>query len=141
MSRDTIFRMASTSKPVTIAAAMILLDEFRRTPNAVLFATSLVLFGLAQARMFVLSRALASTAARERSLRNSTASFVTAIDVDGVRVASLSVTFCRSHIHPCDEPNCRIGVEAAISRDRVRGRPHHRLRRSPSPVSRWRSPD
>ncbi|WP_127503046.1 serine hydrolase domain-containing protein [Actinoplanes solisilvae] len=29
MSRDTIFRMASTSKPVTIAAAMILLDECR----------------------------------------------------------------------------------------------------------------
>ncbi|MFD0597254.1 serine hydrolase domain-containing protein [Catellatospora coxensis] len=29
MSRDTIFRMASTSKPVTVAAAMILLDECR----------------------------------------------------------------------------------------------------------------
>ncbi|MET3292493.1 UNVERIFIED_CONTAM: CubicO group peptidase (beta-lactamase class C family) [Brevibacillus sp. OAP136] len=29
MSRDTIFRMASTSKPVAIAAAMILLDECR----------------------------------------------------------------------------------------------------------------
>ncbi|MBE2978205.1 serine hydrolase domain-containing protein [Priestia megaterium] len=29
MRRDTIFRMASTSKPVTIAAAMILLDECR----------------------------------------------------------------------------------------------------------------
>ncbi|MGI5273470.1 serine hydrolase domain-containing protein [Nonomuraea sp. CA-218870] len=29
MSRDTIFRMASTSKPVTIAAAMVLLDECR----------------------------------------------------------------------------------------------------------------
>ncbi|MFI9593926.1 serine hydrolase domain-containing protein [Nonomuraea sp. NPDC052265] len=29
MSRDTIFRMASTSKPVTMAAAMILLDECR----------------------------------------------------------------------------------------------------------------
>ncbi|MEH7375392.1 serine hydrolase domain-containing protein, partial [Neobacillus drentensis] len=27
MRRDTIFRMASTSKPVAIAAAMILLDE------------------------------------------------------------------------------------------------------------------
>jgi hypothetical protein len=27
MRRDTIFRMASTSKPVTMAAAMILLDE------------------------------------------------------------------------------------------------------------------
>src|SRR5215210_5489817 len=27
MRRDTIFRMASTSKPVTIAAAMVLLDE------------------------------------------------------------------------------------------------------------------
>ncbi|WP_131802509.1 serine hydrolase, partial [Bacillus nitratireducens] len=27
MRRDTIFRMASTSKPLTIAAAMILLDE------------------------------------------------------------------------------------------------------------------
>ncbi|MET0324431.1 MAG: EAL domain-containing protein, partial [Ilumatobacteraceae bacterium] len=57
---------------------------------AVLFATSLVLFVLAQARMFVLSRTLASTAARERSLRNSAASFVTAIDVDGVRVAALA---------------------------------------------------
>ncbi|MFI7107516.1 serine hydrolase domain-containing protein [Nonomuraea sp. NPDC050227] len=29
MSRDTIFRMASTSKPVTMAAAMVLLDECR----------------------------------------------------------------------------------------------------------------
>ncbi|MEU8151460.1 serine hydrolase domain-containing protein [Nonomuraea sp. NPDC048901] len=29
MRRDTIFRMASTSKPVTIAAAMVLLDECR----------------------------------------------------------------------------------------------------------------
>lgn len=29
MRRDTIFRMASTSKPVTIAAAMILIDECR----------------------------------------------------------------------------------------------------------------
>ncbi|MEW9552258.1 serine hydrolase domain-containing protein [Nonomuraea sp. NPDC050783] len=29
MSRDTIFRMASTSKPVTAAAAMVLLDECR----------------------------------------------------------------------------------------------------------------
>ncbi|NUW46336.1 serine hydrolase domain-containing protein [Nonomuraea rhodomycinica] len=29
MSRDTIFRMASTSKPVSIAAAMVLLDECR----------------------------------------------------------------------------------------------------------------
>ncbi|MEU6414019.1 serine hydrolase domain-containing protein [Microbispora sp. NPDC046933] len=29
MCRDTIFRMASTSKPVTIAAAMVLLDECR----------------------------------------------------------------------------------------------------------------
>ncbi|MFC7247601.1 serine hydrolase domain-containing protein [Catellatospora aurea] len=29
MRRDTIFRMASTSKPVTVAAAMILLDECR----------------------------------------------------------------------------------------------------------------
>src|SRR5689334_21387812 len=29
MRRDTIFRMASTSKPVTMAAAMILLDECR----------------------------------------------------------------------------------------------------------------
>ncbi|WP_330461154.1 beta-lactamase family protein [Streptomyces sp. NBC_00820] len=29
MSRDTVFRMASTSKPVSIAAAMILLDECR----------------------------------------------------------------------------------------------------------------
>ncbi|MGW0605871.1 serine hydrolase domain-containing protein [Streptomyces sp. NPDC002640] len=29
MSRDTIFRMASTSKPVTVAAAMVLLDECR----------------------------------------------------------------------------------------------------------------
>ncbi|MFD0587258.1 serine hydrolase domain-containing protein [Paenibacillus sp. GCM10027627] len=29
MSRDTIFRMASTSKPVTMAAVMILLDECR----------------------------------------------------------------------------------------------------------------
>jgi CubicO group peptidase (beta-lactamase class C family) len=29
MSRETIFRMASTSKPVTVAAAMILLDECR----------------------------------------------------------------------------------------------------------------
>ena len=29
MQRDTIFRMASTSKPVTIAAAMVLLDECR----------------------------------------------------------------------------------------------------------------
>lgn len=29
MGRDTIFRMASTSKPVTMAAAMILLDECR----------------------------------------------------------------------------------------------------------------
>jgi CubicO group peptidase (beta-lactamase class C family) len=29
MRRDTIFRMASTSKPVAIAAAMILLDECR----------------------------------------------------------------------------------------------------------------
>ncbi|WP_238011877.1 serine hydrolase domain-containing protein [Dactylosporangium sp. AC04546] len=29
MQRDTIFRMASTSKPVTVAAAMILLDECR----------------------------------------------------------------------------------------------------------------
>ncbi|MFI6816806.1 serine hydrolase domain-containing protein [Nonomuraea sp. NPDC050328] len=29
MSRDTIFRMASTSKPVTMAAGMILLDECR----------------------------------------------------------------------------------------------------------------
>ncbi|KAB8181553.1 serine hydrolase, partial [Nonomuraea phyllanthi] len=27
MRRDTIFRMASTSKPVSIAAAMVLLDE------------------------------------------------------------------------------------------------------------------
>ncbi|MER8036773.1 serine hydrolase domain-containing protein [Streptomyces hydrogenans] len=29
MSRDTVFRMASTSKPVTVAAAMILVDECR----------------------------------------------------------------------------------------------------------------
>ncbi len=29
MRRDTIFRMASTSKPVAIAAAMVLLDECR----------------------------------------------------------------------------------------------------------------
>src|SRR5215210_8152710 len=29
MRRDTIFRMASTSKPVSIAAAMVLLDECR----------------------------------------------------------------------------------------------------------------
>ncbi|MBO1335631.1 serine hydrolase [Streptomyces sp. VRA16 Mangrove soil] len=29
MSRDTIFRMASTSKPVSVAAAMVLLDECR----------------------------------------------------------------------------------------------------------------
>ena len=29
MRRDTIFRMASTSKPVTVAAAMVLLDECR----------------------------------------------------------------------------------------------------------------
>ncbi|WP_049557475.1 serine hydrolase domain-containing protein [Nonomuraea sp. SBT364] len=29
MGRDTVFRMASTSKPVTIAAAMVLLDECR----------------------------------------------------------------------------------------------------------------
>lgn len=29
MSRDTIFRMASTSKPVAVAAAMVLLDECR----------------------------------------------------------------------------------------------------------------
>ncbi|GAA2670711.1 serine hydrolase [Nonomuraea recticatena] len=29
MRRDTIFRMASTSKPITIAAAMVLLDECR----------------------------------------------------------------------------------------------------------------
>jgi CubicO group peptidase (beta-lactamase class C family) len=29
MARDTIFRMASTSKPVTMAAAMVLLDECR----------------------------------------------------------------------------------------------------------------
>ncbi|PNE38115.1 hypothetical protein AOB60_28760 [Streptomyces noursei] len=29
MRRDTIFRMASTSKPVTMAAAMVLLDECR----------------------------------------------------------------------------------------------------------------
>ncbi|MDF2712086.1 MAG: serine hydrolase, partial [Nonomuraea muscovyensis] len=29
MQRDTIFRMASTSKPVSIAAAMVLLDECR----------------------------------------------------------------------------------------------------------------
>ncbi|MER5349020.1 serine hydrolase domain-containing protein [Kitasatospora sp. NPDC002551] len=29
MSRDTVFRMASTSKPVTVAAAMVLLDECR----------------------------------------------------------------------------------------------------------------
>ncbi|WP_380285919.1 serine hydrolase domain-containing protein [Kitasatospora purpeofusca] len=29
MARDTIFRMASTSKPVTVAAAMVLLDECR----------------------------------------------------------------------------------------------------------------
>ncbi|NRQ40940.1 beta-lactamase family protein, partial [Nonomuraea sp. NN258] len=29
MSRDTIFRMASTSKPVTAAAAMVLVDECR----------------------------------------------------------------------------------------------------------------
>ncbi len=29
MSRDTIFRMASTSKPVTVAGAMVLLDECR----------------------------------------------------------------------------------------------------------------
>lgn len=29
MTRDTIFRMASTSKPVTVAAAMVLLDECR----------------------------------------------------------------------------------------------------------------
>ncbi|MFF0264107.1 serine hydrolase domain-containing protein [Kribbella sp. NPDC004536] len=29
MQRDTIFRMASTSKPVTVAAAMVLLDECR----------------------------------------------------------------------------------------------------------------
>ncbi|MFF9344598.1 MULTISPECIES: serine hydrolase domain-containing protein [unclassified Streptomyces] len=29
MARDTVFRMASTSKPVTVAAAMILLDECR----------------------------------------------------------------------------------------------------------------
>ncbi|WP_030769443.1 serine hydrolase domain-containing protein [Streptomyces sp. NRRL F-2664] len=29
MSRDTIFRMASTSKPVTMAASMVLLDECR----------------------------------------------------------------------------------------------------------------
>src|SRR5262245_13375732 len=29
MQRDTIFRMASTSKPVSVAAAMVLLDECR----------------------------------------------------------------------------------------------------------------
>ncbi|WP_148668750.1 serine hydrolase domain-containing protein, partial [Streptomyces sp. WAC05950] len=29
MGRDTIFRMASTSKPVTVAAAMALLDDSR----------------------------------------------------------------------------------------------------------------
>lgn len=29
MQRDTVFRMASTSKPVTVAAAMVLLDECR----------------------------------------------------------------------------------------------------------------
>src|ERR1043165_8596852 len=29
MARDTIFRMASTSKPLTMAAAMVLLDECR----------------------------------------------------------------------------------------------------------------
>src|SRR4051812_42786366 len=29
MARDTIFRMASTSKPVSVAAAMVLLDECR----------------------------------------------------------------------------------------------------------------
>ncbi|MET8972756.1 serine hydrolase domain-containing protein [Streptomyces hydrogenans] len=29
MSRDTVFRMASTSKPITVAAAMILVDECR----------------------------------------------------------------------------------------------------------------
>ncbi len=29
MRRDTIFRMASTSKPVTMAAGMVLLDECR----------------------------------------------------------------------------------------------------------------
>ncbi|GHJ96364.1 serine hydrolase [Streptomyces sp. NE5-10] len=29
MSRDTVFRMASTSKPVTVAAAMVLVDECR----------------------------------------------------------------------------------------------------------------
>src|SRR5690348_10044488 len=29
MQRDTIFRMASTSKPVTVAAAMVLLDDCR----------------------------------------------------------------------------------------------------------------
>jgi len=29
MRRDTIFRMASTSKPVSVAAAMVLLDECR----------------------------------------------------------------------------------------------------------------
>jgi CubicO group peptidase (beta-lactamase class C family) len=29
MRRDTIFRMASTSKPVAVAAAMVLLDECR----------------------------------------------------------------------------------------------------------------
>ena len=57
---------------------------------AVLFAVSMALFVLALARMFVLSRALGATAARERSLRNSAASFVTAIDVDGVRVAALA---------------------------------------------------
>src|SRR3954451_19907462 len=32
MRRDTIFRMASTSKPVSIAAAMVLLDECRLPP-------------------------------------------------------------------------------------------------------------
>ena len=56
----------------------------------VLFAASMTLFVLALARMFVLSRALGATAARERSLRNSAASFVTAIDADGVRVAALA---------------------------------------------------
>ena len=55
-----------------------------------LLGSTIVLFVLAQTRMFVLSRTLASTAARERSLRNSVASFVTAVDGDGVRVAVLA---------------------------------------------------
>ena len=79
-----------------------------------MFASSMVLFVLAPARMFVLSRALASTAAREHSLRNSAASFVTAIDVDGVRVAALAAV--RAVVERPDAVFALVEVDGEIDR-------------------------